>query len=38
MRLVKALKGNSVFFGPLNLKGNDLTDLAALYLAEILSK
>lgn len=37
-KLVEALRENNVFFGPLCLKKNDLTDQAALYLADLLSK
>ena len=37
-RLCKALARNSVFCGPLDLEDNDLTDLSALYLAEVLRK
>lgn len=37
-RLCKALERNSAFCGPIDLEDNDLTDLAALYLSEVLRK
>lgn len=32
------MKTNSVFFGPVSFKKNNITDLSALYLAEIIAK
>jgi hypothetical protein len=35
--LATAIKGNFEFAGPLDLSGNDLSDLAALYLQDAIS-
>lgn len=32
----EALKKNNIFKGPLSLRGNDLSDLSALYLSDAL--
>jgi len=37
-RLAQALLKNEKFVGPLDLKGNDLTDLAALQLAKAIER